>query len=545
MQIIIPMSGFGERFRRVGYDLPKPLIEVNGKPIIQHVVEMFPGETNFIFICNRDHLETSKYGMREILERVAPEGKIIDIDPHKLGPVHAVLQAIDLIDLKLPTVVNYADFTCYWNYLDFLKSVRKTNCEGAIPCYKGFHPHSLRGNFYAYVKEENKWANDIQEKKPFTDNPKEEFASSGTYYFRTAEIMKSYFEKSIIQDLKVGDEYYVSMAYKPMMDDRLNVLVYELQHFMQWGTPEDLAEYNYWSDIFYSVQKEKEPPHQKGTLMIPMAGLGSRFKDKGYEVPKPLIPVSSKPMAIQAISDLPKTDYQRFVLRKDSNNLETFSDQLLASGSNTSVVYLDSHTDGQASTCVEGSKGLNGQLPLTIAACDNGLTYDGNKFKTLFNSRDVDVIVWGACGYPGAVHSPEMYGWIETEEDTDIIKRISVKETLDNPSNDPIVVGVFTFKKLDYFLNSVKKMKQRKALVNGEYYVDTCINDAIELGLRCLIFNVDKYICWGTPDDLSTFNYWQSCFHKWNSHSYSLSKDPNIPKDGLKQIEKDMHIPSS
>ena len=67
------MSGFGERFRRVGYDLPKPLIEVNGKPIIQHVVEMFPGETNFIFICNRDHLETSKYGMREILERVAPE----------------------------------------------------------------------------------------------------------------------------------------------------------------------------------------------------------------------------------------------------------------------------------------------------------------------------------------------------------------------------------------------------------------------------------------------------------------------------------------
>ena len=181
---------------------------------------------------------------------------------------------------------------------------------------------------------------------------------------------------------------------------------------------------------------------------------------------------------------------------------------------------------------------------MTIAACDNGLIYDGNKFKTLFNLRDVDVIVWGARGYPGAMHSPEMYGWIETEEDTDIIKRISVKEPLDNPNNDPIVVGVFTFKKLDYFLNSVKKMKQRKALVNGEYYVDTCINDAIESGLRCFIFNVDKYICWGTPDDLSTFNYWQSCFHKWNSHSYSLSKDPNISKDGLKQIEEGINISS-
>ena len=78
MQIIIPMSGFGERFRRAGYDLPKPLIKVNGKPIIQHVVEMFPGETDFIFICNKDHLNTSKYKMRHILEEVAPKGKIID-----------------------------------------------------------------------------------------------------------------------------------------------------------------------------------------------------------------------------------------------------------------------------------------------------------------------------------------------------------------------------------------------------------------------------------------------------------------------------------
>ena len=53
MQIIIPMSGFGERFRRAGYSIPKPLIEVDGKPIIQHVIEMFPGEEKFIFICKK------------------------------------------------------------------------------------------------------------------------------------------------------------------------------------------------------------------------------------------------------------------------------------------------------------------------------------------------------------------------------------------------------------------------------------------------------------------------------------------------------------
>ena len=52
MQIVIPMSGFGERFRAVGYTVPKPLIRVEGKPIIQHVVEMFSAEDDFIFICN-------------------------------------------------------------------------------------------------------------------------------------------------------------------------------------------------------------------------------------------------------------------------------------------------------------------------------------------------------------------------------------------------------------------------------------------------------------------------------------------------------------
>ncbi len=48
MQIVIPMSGFGERFRAAGYTVPKPLIVVENKPIIQHVVEMFSSEDNFM-----------------------------------------------------------------------------------------------------------------------------------------------------------------------------------------------------------------------------------------------------------------------------------------------------------------------------------------------------------------------------------------------------------------------------------------------------------------------------------------------------------------
>jgi len=527
MQIVIPMSGFGERFRQAGYTVPKPLIEVDGNPIIQYIVEMFSDEDDFIFICNEDHLNNSAYRMKSILKSICPSGEIVSIPPHKLGPVYAVMQAIDSIDLSHQTVVNYCDFTCYWDYSHFQKYVKDMDADGVIPSYRGFHPHTLWSNYYAYVKEQDSRVSDIQEKQPFTDNPRQEFASSGTYYFKTGALMQEYFQRCIDEQLLVSDEYYVSMVYKPMMQDNLKVYVYELQHFMQWGTPDDLNEYRYWSDVFRGIVKEGDPPKHSGALLLPMAGLGSRFVKEGYKIQKPLIPVSGLPMAVQAKNDLPKTDLQRYILRKDLQGLSELINTLTKYSENPSFEILDSVTDGQATTCTEGAIGLDIENPITIAACDNGMIYDASRFNDFMLDEGVDVIVWGAKSYPGAIRSPEMYGWIDADE-FGVVKSISVKHPLSNPSTDPIVAGTFTFKRLGDFLKSVDHMKNRQALVNGEYYVDTVINDAITLGLRCVIFEIDYYICWGTPNDLRTFEYWQSCFDGWDSHPYTLEKDKNV-----------------
>jgi hypothetical protein len=107
MQIIVPMSGFGERFRSAGYKLPKPLIIVDNKTIIEHIVDMFPGETNFTFICNSHHLEQDDFRMREILESACPSGKIIGIAGHKLGPIDTICQVADIIEAGRP-----ANATC-------------------------------------------------------------------------------------------------------------------------------------------------------------------------------------------------------------------------------------------------------------------------------------------------------------------------------------------------------------------------------------------------------------------------------------------------
>jgi len=537
MQIIIPMSGFGERFRAAGYAVPKPLIEVDGKTIIQHVVEMFSVEDSFVFICNEEHLAEPLYRMKEILNSICKNGRIVPIPPHKLGPVYAVMHAIDSIDLDQQTIVNYCDFTCYWDYSHFKNFAKDTNVDGIIPSYKGFHPHTLWSNYYAYVKEQNGYVIDIQEKQPFTENPRQEFASSGTYYFKNGALMEKYFQRCIDEQLLVSDEYYVSMVYKPMLEDHLKINVYELQHFMQWGVPSDLKEYKYWSNIFRGIIDEKVSAHHKGAILLPMAGLGSRFKKEGYISSKPLISVSGLPMAVQALNDMPVADEQRYVLRADLDGLNKLISELSHVSKKPSFEIIDTITDGQASSCVLGSKKLDLDQPVTIAACDNGMIYDSAKFEYLMADDSIDVVVWGARGYPGASRCPEMYGWIDTHNDADKINSISVKKPLSNPDIDPIVIGAFTFKKLSYFLDAVKKMKSRKAKINGEYYVDMAVNDAISMNKNVVMFEVDSYICWGTPNDLKTFKYWQSCFHKWHSHPYKLILDPNIPTKSLAKLE--------
>jgi NDP-sugar pyrophosphorylase family protein len=542
MQIVIPMSGFGERFRRAGYSVPKPLIEVEGKPIIAHVLSMFPNETDIFFICNQEHLDNPAYRMAEIIQQYCPTGKIVGISPHKLGPVNAVMQVIHLLDMQRPVVVNYCDFTCYWDWHHFKAFVETTKCAGSIPAYKGVHPHSLGTTNYAYMRESNKWVHDIQEKQPYTDNRMQEYASSGTYYFVTAQLMTDAFQYAMTNNLSIGGEYYVSLTYKSILAQGLPVTVYDLQHFMQWGTPEDLAEYNYWSNAFRRLNHSHTPQMPaNGSLIVPMAGLGQRFVNEGYNQPKPLIPVSGKAMVTQAITDLPCAQHHSFVIRTTMVGHDHISAELAQQFTNTVITNVDYVTEGQAITAEIGLHSLlkhtDSPGVLTFAACDNGVLYDEATFTQLIADEKIDIIVWAVRGYPNAARNPHMFGWIDVDNEG-CIHAISVKQPLANPTYDPIVLGTFTFRNATIFQAATDRMRQRNGHVNGEYYIDSCINDAIELGMNCRLFEIDSYLCWGTPDDLRTFEYWQSCFHKWDDHPYRLQHDARVAPSAIAELER-------
>lgn len=249
MQIIIPMSGLGSRFIAAGYKEPKPLIKVQGRPIIEWVLKMFPKETDITFICRDEHLE--KTNMRETLEKLAPTANIISIKGHRKGPVYAVAQVAETIDDNRPALISYCDYYMHWDYEDFKTKATNRQCAGAIPCYTGFHPNLIpEKNLYASCNiDKNDNLIEIKEKFSFTKDKTQSLHSPGVYYFQTGAIVKKYFQMIMDEDINLGGEYYASLVYNLMVRDGLDVWVpANVPHFCQWGTPEDLKEYLFWTN---------------------------------------------------------------------------------------------------------------------------------------------------------------------------------------------------------------------------------------------------------------------------------------------------------
>ncbi len=508
------MSGTGRRFQDAGYKDPKPLIQVDGKPIIEHVVGMFPGETDFTFICNAQHLRDTD--LRQVLARIAPQGIVVEIAPHKLGPVHAVLQVAASLPDDEPVLVNYCDFSVEWDWAAVKAQLVDNACDGAVPAYRGFHPHCLGSTNYAYMRERDGWMLEIQEKKPFTDQRTQEYASTGTYYFRRGAHVKRYFaELCAMPEQALHGEYYVSLVYNLLVRDGLKVWIPPVPVMLQWGTPEDLEEYQSWSDHFASEGDFAPQARFSGQALIPMAGAGQRFVDAGYTQIKPLIPVGGQPMVLRAAGSLPKMERAIFVARKEhlagGPLVETLTK---AFGTKTSFVSVDKLTDGQACTCLLARNEIDPGAPLMIGACDNGMVWDENAFAALVADLAVDFIAWTFRGHPGARRKPESYGWVKADAQGRVLG-VSVKQAVsDKPHLDPGIVGAFWFRQAEIFTQAADAMIAAGDKVNGEYYADSVINWCLKQGKRGQIFDVKRYLCWGTPDDLRTWEYWQGHFSR-------------------------------
>lgn len=257
MKIILPMAGTGDRFVKAGYTDPKPLIKVNGKRIIEYIVEMFDPNDDFIFICNETHLNTTE--MKSVILSLCPKARIISIPNHKKGPVFTVLDSkvTDYLDDEEEVIVTYCDNPYLWDYEDFKKTVKEKNSDGCILSHTGFHPHRLSPTFMAHIKDENLNILEVKEKEPYTDNFWDEQASTGTYYFKKGKYVKKYFQELIDLNINYKGEFYVTLIYNLLIKDGLRVDAYPTEFVMVFGTPEEVRTFEAWQTILKSPQKIK------------------------------------------------------------------------------------------------------------------------------------------------------------------------------------------------------------------------------------------------------------------------------------------------
>jgi NDP-sugar pyrophosphorylase family protein len=254
MKIIVPMAGFGQRFVEAGYKEPKPFITVGGKRVIEYICDMFDKENDeFVFICNIKHIQEPH--LYQILDKVVNNSKIVAIAPHKLGPVHTVLEAVDHIKEDEPVIISYCDVPAIWDYDAFKEFVRVTDADGCVMSHVGFHPHTLGTTMFAYSKiNENSKILEIKEKSCYTDNRFKEHASSGVYYFKYGNYIKNYFRRAIEEKICYNGEYYVTLVYNLLIRDGLNVYSYLDDYVMSFGTPIDIQNYEAWQTIIKGEQ---------------------------------------------------------------------------------------------------------------------------------------------------------------------------------------------------------------------------------------------------------------------------------------------------
>ena len=521
MQIVIPMAGAGSRFVRAGYTTLKPLIEVDGRPMLEHIVANFPGERDFLFICTNDQLANP--ALRALIQRLAPEGRLVGVAPHKLGPVHTALEAASHIADDQPVLLNHCDFGWDWDYTHFKQWLAEHEPAGCITAYRGFHPHSLGPNLYAYMREHDGRLLEIKEKGCFTNDRMYEFASAGGYYFSSGALLKQTFRAAVERGLRTNGEYYASTPYNLLVEAGLPVLIYELRHFLQWGTPEDLQEYQAWSDYFarWADWRPSLPPVD-GALLLPMAGDGARFAREGYAQPKPLVPVAGRPMVQRSVESLPPARQWLALCRAEHLAGPALAEALCADGRPVQILPVAERTAGQASTCLLARDHLAPDAPLLIAPCDTALVYDEAAYAALIADPDVDCVIWTFRNHPHANRKPRQYGWLQAAAGGQVTGVVCKQPISDAPRNDPGIIGAFWFRQARYFLEAADQLIAEDRRINGEFYVDMAIQVLLEQGRRARLFDVRHYLCFGTPDDVRTFDYWEHYFRSAAAHRYGL-----------------------
>lgn len=231
LNVLIPMAGAGSRFVEAGYDFPKPLIDVNGKPMIQAVVESFGINAQYTYIVQKEHYE--KYSLKYVLNNITPGCNIVQVDGITEGAAVTCLMAKDFIDNENPLIMANSDQIIDWDSRQFMYDLYTKNADGGIAIFKSTHPK------WSYAKVgESGTVVEVAEKKPISDN-----ATVGIYYWKHGSDFVKYSQQMIDKNIRVNNEFYTCPVFNEAIADGKRVYALPVRKMWGVGTPEDLSNY--------------------------------------------------------------------------------------------------------------------------------------------------------------------------------------------------------------------------------------------------------------------------------------------------------------
>lgn len=230
------MGGLGTRFKEEGFDLPKPLIQVNGKTLIEHSVSSLNLPGKFIFITRKFEDPFHNEMLSEILKKVAPDSIEIRAESVTRGSVETCLLSQHLIDNEEELIITNCDQITDWEAEDFLNFISNAIIDGAVVTYTSTNPK----NSFAVI-DQNRIVSFV-EKKAVSN-----FALIGLHYWkRGKDFVRS--AKCLMSDfVELGrPECYISESYNYLINEGLTILPYKIENnqYISLGTPYDLSIYS-------------------------------------------------------------------------------------------------------------------------------------------------------------------------------------------------------------------------------------------------------------------------------------------------------------
>lgn len=232
LNIVIPMAGRGSRFSQAGYKLPKPLIDVKGRPMIEVVSRnITPScEHRFIYICQREHLD--KYGLTERLDKIAPGCVVVTVDHITEGAACTVLLAEKYIDNDDPLMIANSDQYVDTDINEYLSSMQGN--DGLIMTMPSDDPK------WSFIKFDcNGFVTMVREKEVISNQ-----ATVGIYNYAKGSDFVKYARQMMAKNIRVNNEFYVAPVYNEMINDGKKIVFKDVGEKMHGlGTPEDLVRF--------------------------------------------------------------------------------------------------------------------------------------------------------------------------------------------------------------------------------------------------------------------------------------------------------------